>query len=88
MTKLERQKLISEWFERGYRAGKRDNPSGCCCEIEDDRIVSYCAVHAADRDRLMGALRMVISFLKEIPVDHVPDNLMLRYIERADEMGV
>ena len=68
MDKLEHRKLRNKWFERGYQAGKRENPSGCICEFdgETDNIVSYCAVHAAERDRLMEIISDVLDSLPAV----------------------
>jgi len=90
MTKAERQKLISEWFERGYQAGKRDNPSGCVCEFDadGDQVLSYCAVHAAELYRLKAGLRLALAQWLNVPWDEVRDEDVMGYVRGAEELGV
>jgi hypothetical protein len=42
---------IKRWYTKGFNAGRRLNPSGCCCEInEHDEIVSPCLAHLNWKD--------------------------------------
>lgn len=77
------------WYRRGYEAGKRDNPSGCCCKItEGDKIESYCGLHAADRDKILAGIKLVIAYDLGIPWSEVRNEDIQSYINEAERLGV
>ena len=83
-------KTFTEWYRRGYKAGKSDNPSGCCCEFEGetDEIISMCAAHAALVNRYRAGLRLAIAMYTDTPWPDVQDRDVESYVRVAEELGV
>lgn len=78
----------AEWYRKGFEAGKRANPSGCCCVIDSDgeTVLEMCFAHASIVHRYKAGLRLALAQRLKLPWQNITETDLEAIMREAEEL--